>query len=239
MRYYYGRLTLVLMSFSVFLPLLSCNARISGPLAADGSAAFSINLSLEPTMAILIQNISSVVGKKEGNVLDGSAISASMSGAPGISSISLRNTASTVIEGPIRISKISDFLAAGNSEDFITFEQRQNGGRCVIRINRNNGPEILDLLSIEIVNYLEAIMAPIATGEELTKTEYLAEVFTMYRNKALNDEIAGSRIRASIDFPGNVTGIKGGTFSGRRAEFNVPLLDLLVLETPMLFEVTW
>jgi hypothetical protein len=189
-------------------------------------------------MTVLIRNFSSVAGREDGNVLDGPTLSASMSGAPGISSISLRNTAPAAIEGPIRISKISDFLAAGSSEDFITFEQRQNGGRCAIQINRSNGPVILDLLSIEVVDYLNALMAPIATGEELTKAEYLAEVAAIY-NRAISDEIAGSRIRASIDFPGNISSVKGGTFSGRRAEFNIPLLDLLVLETPMLFEVTW
>jgi hypothetical protein len=81
-------------------------------------------------------------------------------------------------------------------------------------------------------------MAPLVTGEELTKTEYLELVSTLY-SKAISDEIAGSTIRAAIDFPGAVTSVAGGAYSGKRASFDIPLLDLLVLETPLRFEVVW
>jgi len=147
------------------------------------------------------------------------------------------------MEGQVNISRIDDFLASAGSErntqnTFIVFEQGQRGGRCVININRNNGPEILDLLSPEISDYLNALMAPIATGEEMTKREYL-ELVTSFYNRVISDEISSSRIRAAIDFPGTISNIRGGTFSGRRASFDIPLLDLLVLETPLIYEVTW
>jgi hypothetical protein len=161
-----------------------------------------------------------------------------MSAAPGVASVSFANTAPAAIEGPVRISKASDFLAAGNRAAFIAFTQGTAGGRCVITISRATSPEILKLFSSDIVGYLEALMAPLATGEEITKSEYLELVTSVY-NKPIRDEISGSRINASIDFPGPVTGVRGGTFSGRRAVFDIPLLDLLVLETPLSYEVTW
>ena len=81
-------------------------------------------------------------------------------------------------------------------------------------------------------------MAPIATGEDLNKTEYL-ELVTSFYNKAISDEIAASKIRASISFPGTISAVSGGTFSGRTAEFDVPLLDILVLDTPFNLMVEW
>jgi hypothetical protein len=93
-------------------------------------------------------------------------------------------------------------------------------------------------LSPDIASYLEALMAPIATGEELGKAEYLRLVTSIY-NRAISDEIALSRIRAAIDFPGPITNVRGGNFSGRRAEFDIPLLDILVLDTPLSYEVQW
>jgi hypothetical protein len=220
----------------IFIP--SCAARISGPLAADGSAALAVSVSLEPRMAALITRLSAAGGQRGVYVLDGSNIARSMSNAPGIASVSFANTASAAIEGPLRISAIGDFLAVGSRGGFITFEQASQGGRCVISINRETGPQILSLLSSEITGYLEAIMAPLATGEKLSKAEYLEEVSIVY-GKAVSDEIAGSRIRASIDFPGQVASARGGTFSGKKAEFSVPLLDLLVLGTPISYEVVW
>jgi len=234
-KYYY-------LSFSLlFLTFFSCAGRINGSLSADGSSALSINMSLEPRMTAMIRSFSAVMGQTDGPVLDAAAIAKSMSGAPGIDSVSLKNTSPSAIEGTVRLSKAGEFLIAANTGDdqkkFIVFEQK-NGGRCEININRSNGPVILELLSREIADYLNALMAPIATGENLSKTEYLELVAFMY-SKAVSDEIAGSRIRASIDFPGVITGVKGGTFSGRRADFDISLLDLLVLETPLSYEVQW
>jgi hypothetical protein len=230
-------LCLVIFIFSLF----SCSGRINGSLSADGSAALSVNMSLEPRMTVMIRSFGAAMGQTDGLILDAAAIAKSMSAAPGIASVSLKNTSPSAIEGAVRLSKAGEFLAAANNMDsqkkFIVFEQG-NSGRCEININRSNGPVILELLSQEIADYLNALMAPIATGENLNKAEYLELVASMY-NKAISDEIASSRIRASIDFPGAITGVKGGTFSGRRADFDIPLLDLLVLETPFSVEVTW
>ena len=177
-------------------------------------------------------------GQSGDPVLDGPAIAQSMSNAPGIAHVSLVNTASSALEGTVQISNINHFLAVGDVGGFVTFEQGRAGGSCQISINRSNGPIILGILSPEISDYLSALMAPLATGEELTSSEYLELVASVY-NRAVSNEIAGSRIRASIDFPGQVTSVRGGTFSGRRANFDIPLLDLLVLETPLSYEVRW
>jgi hypothetical protein len=160
-----------------------------------------------------------------------------MSAAPGVASASLRNTTPSAVEGQVRVSRIGDFLSAADGRGFISFSQG-TGGRCEINISRENGPVILGLLSPEIADYLNALMAPIATGENLSRAEYLELVASFY-NKAISDEIAGSRIRASIEFPGTVSAVRGGTFSGRRANFDIPLADLLVLSTPLSYEVRW
>ena len=219
--------------FAAFIPLFSCAGRVSGSLSADGSAKLAINMSLEPQMSSLIGRLSSAAGQTNGLKIDGPAIARSMSSAPGIASVSLRNTASAAVEGSIQISNLNEFLAKGGKE-FITFEQK----RCEIYICRDNGPDLLELLSPEISDYLNALMAPIASGEYMRKSDYLDLVTSIY-NKAISNEIASSKIHVSIDFPGQITEVKGGTFSRRRAEFNISLLDLLVLDNPLIYEVRW
>jgi len=230
----------LLLGFA-FLTFFSCAARIDGSLSANGSGALSVNVSLERGITALIQRMSAAGGQQgsdTSNILNSSSISKSMSASPGIASANFKNTAPAAIEGQVRISKINEFLSTSNNKGFITFNQEKSGGKCVININRKDGPKILELLSAEISDYLNALMAPIATGEEMTKSEYLELVASFY-NKAISDEIASSRIRASIEFPGTITKANGGTFSGRKANFNIPLLDLLVLETPLIYEATW
>ena len=221
------------------LPLFSCAARINGSIAADGSGLFSVNMQMEPQITALFGRLSAAMGASEtgGLILDGSAIAESMSNAPGISHVSFKNTAPAAIEGQVRISNIGEFLAAGG-RGFISFRQAPNGGSFALNINRQNGPQVLELLSPEISGFLEMFMAPLVTGENLTRAEYLEEIAAFY-SKPISNEIAASRIRVTIDFPGQIAAVKGGTFSGKRADFNIPLLDLLVLETPISCEVTW
>jgi hypothetical protein len=162
-----------------------------------------------------------------------------MAAAPGIASVSLNNSGPAAIEGEIRVSRIDDFLKQPESlggERFITYSP--SPGRLTVTLDRNAGPRIIALLSAEVSDYLSVLMAPVVTGEKLSKGEYLDLVASVY-GRAVADEIAASRIYAGVDFPGRLQSVRGGTFSGRRAEFTVPLIDLLVLETPLEYEVRW
>jgi hypothetical protein len=234
----------------------SCTARINGSLQGDGRADLQIYVALEPRITALIGGLAAAGGAMQPGapILDGPAIAASMAKAPGVASAVFKNTAPTAIEGPVKIARIGDFLAPGlaasaaldtargkKGPSFITFEQNvapRTGGRCTINLSLESGPEILALISPDMGDYLSALMAPLATGEALTKTEYLTLAASVY-GRGIADEISKAFFRASIDFPGPVQSVTGGTFSGKKAEFAIPLLDILVLETPLSYEVTW
>jgi hypothetical protein len=248
-----NRLLAVLgMTLTLLLFAVSCAARINGSLQGDGQANLQVNVALEPRMTALIGGLAAASGAMQPGapILDGPAIAVSMAKAPGVASVSLKNTTPTAIEGPVKIARIGDFLAPGlaasaaqgkKSSGFITFEQSappQTGGRCTINLSLDSGQEILTLISPDMGDYLSALMAPLATGEVLTKTEYLALVASVY-GKGIADEMAKAFFRASIEFPGPVRSVIGGTSSGKKAEFAIPLLDILVLETPLSYEVTW
>jgi hypothetical protein len=243
----YSQLMNRIFAVLLLLSIMSCTARINGSLQGDGQADLYIYAQLEPGVTGLIRRLAAISGAMQPGaaILDGPAIAASMSAAPGISSASFKNTTQAAIEGPVKIARISDFLAPGmgngrQNRRFITFEQTSAsaGGKCTINLSLDTGPEILALISPEISSYLSALMAPIATGEALTKAEYLMLVGAVY-GPVIANEISRAFINASIDFPGPVQSVKGGTFSGRRAEFAIPLLDILVLETPLSYEVDW
>jgi hypothetical protein len=238
MKTFFYKLTIFVLSIALF----SCSARLDGSLAADGSAVLSVRMSLEPAITALIQRLAVAGGQsgQGGQIIDGPSIAASMSEAPGISSASFRNTSLSAIEGQVRISDVGSFLtitegASLEGDRFIIFEK---DNRLQINLNSKNGPMIIKMLSEEINDYLNALMAPIATGEEMTKAEYLENITSFY-NRNISNEIAASRIRVSIDFPGTITNVRGGTFLARRANFDIPLIDLLVLETPLVFVVEW
>jgi len=230
--------SIILLIFVGFFTFFSCTAKIDGNITANGSAVMTISMSLGQRVTALIRSIAAAGGQEPVQVLDSQSIMRSLSKASGIESVTLKNTSPSAIEGQTRISQINIFLASADKKGIITFEQGRSGGKCEFSINMENGSAMIDYLSSDIRDYLNALMAPIATDEKMSKNEYLELVASFY-NKSISDEIASSRIRVSVEFPGVVTGAKGGTFSGRKAVFDIPLLDLLVLETPLVYEVNW
>lgn len=229
-----------------FVLLASCSAKVNGSLHEDGSADFSLWASLEPRMATLIRSLARLnrTSPSSEQILDGPAIALSMASAPGIKSIVLKNNNPTTIEGTISLVRVDNFLAIPESQGarrFISYEQSGSGGRFRIALDRNSGPQIVTLLSPNVAGYLSALMAPVVTGETLSKGEYLGLVRSVY-GKGVADEIVGARIQVSIEFPRPISAIRGGVVSiasKTRGEFDIPLLDLLVLENPLEYEVSW
>jgi hypothetical protein len=230
----------IIMAF--MLAAGSCSARISGTLMENGAADIELETGLEPRMSALIRSFQALAGDKGGAglILDGKAIGRSMEKAPGIARVSLSNTGPAALKGEIGVSRAGDFLSAGEKKfiDFTGISPGNPGGHLVVYLDLDTAPDVIALLSADAVDYLSALMAPAATGEALTRRAYL-DLVTSFYGKPIADEISAARIRAVFEFPGVITAIQGGTASGRRAEFDVPLVDLLVLDRALRYEVSW
>jgi hypothetical protein len=227
---------------AVFVFLISCSARIDGTLQAGGSAELALRASLEPRMTALIRSLSRAAGDSAaGAVIDGPAIARSMAASPGIRSVSFRNENPGAIAGTIAVSRVDEFLSPPENRDqfrFVRYEQEGSRGRLTISLDRDTGPQLVALISEDVADYLSALMAPVATGEILSRTEYLGLVASVY-GQGVADEIAAARVQLTLTVPGTVRHIRGGAYSGRQGVFDIPLAALLVLDTPMAYEIGW
>jgi hypothetical protein len=145
---------------------------------------------------------------------------------------------STTIAGTLSIGNVEDFLNPASLPEASHLIRYTQGRLLSIRLDLASGPELLAALSPDVADYLSAIMAPVSTGERLGSGEYLALVTSVY-GTAISREIAVARIQAVIEVPGTITRVEGGSFTGREARFDIPLLDLLVLERPLIYEIEW
>ncbi|MCL2608955.1 MAG: hypothetical protein FWD94_03520, partial [Treponema sp.] len=171
-------------------------------------------------------------------ILDAAVISAAMSAVPGVASAKLRNASALSVTGDIGISQMGSLLGAGGA-GLVTFRQNPAGdGLFAVKIDRNSGKGLLAVLPEDIVGYLGALMAPIATGEVMTKEEYLSLVEMVY-GAPISEEIGRAQIKLDIEFPRQVRRVVGGTSEGNRAKLDIPLLDLLVLQSPLTYEVAF
>ncbi|MDR0718553.1 MAG: hypothetical protein LBF78_02880 [Treponema sp.] len=234
--------------FFLLMPLMyafcSCSANVEGVLKEGGAADLAVKTSLEPRMTDLIRRFQVMMGEpgSAALILDGPAISRSMASAPGIESVFLANDGPAGLDGAVKVKSAGDFLAvAGRSKKFVTFTEKSGSrpsGQLVIALDLESAPELISLLSGDAAAYLAALNAPAASGDAQSRQEYLLFVAALY-GKPIADEISAAKIHAVLDFPGPVTSIQGGVSSGNRAVFTVPLLDLLVLDKPLRYEVNW
>jgi hypothetical protein len=224
------------------LGFASCGASISGRLERGGAGDFNVSAALTPAVAGKIRGFLALTQGNPGGgefLIDAQAIASSMSQAPGVAGASFLNTGPASLEGPVRIASAGEFLAPSGRAGFISFQENPGGGgRASITLNRETAPAMLALISPDVTYNLMFLFAPIATGDELSKEEYLTQV-TLIHGEAAAAEISGALIRASVEFPGPLVSVRGGSFSGSRAEFAIPLADLLVLEQPLSYEAVW
>jgi hypothetical protein len=227
-----------LLLFPVLAVFLSCSARIDGVVMTGGAAEINVRAALGPRTISLVQSIRSFMGDTRNTpTLDAGAINRSLSAASGIKSASLKNTSAESLEGTISISNVGDLLLS-EKDMFITYSESAASSSITVVLDRNSAPLLISRLSPEVEEYLSALMAPVALGEYMSSGEYLSLISMVY-GRPLADEIAEARIRASIEFPRPVTSVSGGSSTGKRAEFDIPLLDILVLEKPLRYEIKW
>jgi hypothetical protein len=230
-----------------------CAGRIDGKIRQDGSAELGLEITITPRMAAMLRSLSSLGGaarsaagsalRNEVPVISGPAIGRSMAAAPGILSAELVNTGPAGIAGTISVSRVDELFAMDGAPERKRFIALESGGetadkRLFIVLDRAIAPQLLAMISADIRDYLSALFAPAATGDSLSKAEYLELVADIY-GKALADEIAAAEIAVAIVFPGTISSVKGGTFTGASANFAIALADILVLENPLEYEVVW
>jgi len=236
------KMVTVLFFVPLLMVFLSCSTLIDGAVREGGAADITVRATLEPRTIALIRSLRGFMGDAaDAPLLDGAAISSSVANAPGVRDVSLVNTSPSALTGSISVSNVADFLVAGDAQGrFITFTEGPSPGSSsiIVNLDRESAPALIARLSPELEGYLSALMAPVVLGETMTRQQYLGLVGMIY-GRALADEIAAARIRASIEFPRPLTQVRGGTASGNRAEFDIALVDLLVLEQPLRYEVSW
>jgi hypothetical protein len=235
--------------FAALAVCVSCSTRLNCEIYSDGRADMVLNSTLMPAMDGLLKNLAVQSGGENGApVLDASLLNKAFELMTGIESAALRNTAENKVDGRIVISNIglffnhaADIVSRQNTikhAPFAVWEQTPRGGSFKAAINRDTGQQLLSLLTPEFIDYLSALMAPIATGEIIDKDAYLELVGSVY-GKTIAAELPRAEILLTIDFPGPVEYIYGGIYRGNHTEFKLPLLDLLVLDEALVYEVRW
>ncbi|MCA1950714.1 MAG: hypothetical protein LDL24_09085 [Treponema sp.] len=208
---------------------------MTATLRSDQQIEVSYSGAIKPKMAELLKGFNSAPGAKNSPLLSAASVSASLQKISELSSISVKETDSQALVGSLWITD-SEKL----SRRFPFISQKLGSGESVLTftVSRESAPQLLSLFTQDVRDYLDALMAPVVSGEKLTNAEYLALVTSVY-GKTIAQEIESSRLTLDIQVPGKIAKVIGGTAAESRASFSIPLLDLLVLQKTLNYQVVW
>lgn len=229
--------------FSSCSPSLTVRLQ-NGPTAnAPVSAKAAFSAALSPTAETILRRLSANNSASEG--ANTATSTQPLFDAPSIRQ-SLTQTGMTVesvsIPSPGAVSlSLSIPSLNGILANAFTIE---NGGKSLlITLSKESVSRTLALLPPETADYLELLMAPVYTGEEMTTAEYQDLIGAAY-GKTLASELAKSVLTLTVYAPQPVKTVSSdipGTAVLRSgaAIFTVPLASVLVLENPITLHAAW
>lgn len=174
-------------AFSFFLTSCGCDVILKP--AADG-AEFTILLSFEKAFT---DTFSALFPSDNENqmLLDEVQTAKTLSDA-GIANVSVKNTSrnSLRIAGTMKKSGGNPAVDSGT----VHFE---DGGNIRLLFSAETLQKLYDLLPFELKSYIDMLMAPSFTGEEISDGEYLDLVGTVYGEKTA-DELKDGSVRFTV-----------------------------------------
>ena len=219
---------------TLIFTILSCSPALSISLKNDDSVDIQLEISNTESF---FSNFSAFMDFSEENFYDKEFLSLNLEEL-GFSNINLETGKNADLKLSAQLKNFSQL----DEENPITSLFTKNENSFEISINPDNLIDILETLP-EATDYLDLLMAPVYTGEELTEQEYLELFATVYGesfakdfentnfvlqvnvlNKIKNIETAKDNI-ASVKFDGNVANIK------------IPLYKLLCNPNPTFFKI--
>lgn len=205
-----------LISILIFT-IFSCSPALSISLKNDDSADIQLEISNTESF---FSNFSAFMDFSEDNFYDKEILSLNLEEL-GFSNINLETEKNADLKLFAQLKNLSNL----EQENPLSSLFIKNENSFEISINPDNLIDILETLP-EITDYLDLLMAPVYTGEELSEQEYLELFASVYgesfakdfenttfmlqvnvSEKINNIEIAKDNI-ASVNFEGNVANIK-------------------------------
>lgn len=249
-----GRVLTAALAAAASAMLLSCSPRATITVPADSTAPTGalFGTAFTPASEALIRKLTGLGTAGAGAAGGASAASVSIFDAPGITA-SLKATGLSVQSVTVDGASLAVSALVAKPETLLAGSVAVNPGDKTFKatVDRKAVNAAIGLMPASTRDYLDLLMAPVFTGEAMTTSEYRELIGAAY-GKTIAGELDAARFTLTVKTPGPVKNAKidasapgsngaSGTVktAGSEAVFTIPLITLLVLESPLTAEVGW
>ncbi len=216
--------------------LSSCSGRFDARFGAEGGASLNATIGIPAIVGAKLRALSGLDASTP--IFDPSAVSRALLVRKGIASAVASCPDPDSLSLSATISDLGALLASPDLSSLIKLDNTEGAKSLTIRLSRDHGQDILALLPGIDPGLVEALSPPALGGGDYTKVEYRDALQTILGTKAMPAFDAAS-VDLSVSVPGAIVSSSGGRVAGSTWKASIPLLDLLVLEKPLVLSFSW
>ncbi len=200
-----------------------CSPSVQIHIDENGSAAWSVHTQMSGVVENMIRGITSL--PEDASLFDVNGIQDSLM-LSGVSSVSVSaaGTSGIDISATFPSLQFTESLAPG----LLSIKENEAAGSHVCSFS--SSPEILGAilkrLPAETSEYIDLLMAPAVTGEQMSETEYVSLISAVYGSAAAS-ELAGAVLSVEITVPASIIS----------AEVSLPTAQTCVSEKTVTFTI--
>ncbi len=233
------KITMVLLSSLIFL---SCTMKQEIFLAADGSGTSSMEINLKSFVLPTIEDLAEVSPDVDPDeLLSPEKITESMLENPEISNVKASRPLKNRLLIDFDFGNIEDLFAQTEDDvqesGLIKIENFGNQKKLTLTINKDTYSGFSNI----IPNIDDPTMAALAPDPdmEITESEYLDMIEFFFGDDGPGG-ILDSMLTLVLNVDGTIVNLQGGRkLSENAVEFNVPLIRILLLDTNLVYSITY
>lgn len=220
------RVSLVLISILV---LVSCSPKISIVIKQDNSVNMGIEIDTGKTVESTIRALGGL--DSENPLFESEMVIDSFSSA-GLLVNEIKYPSTAGIKINASSPSLQDALSA--APEIIKQDNSEKGHLIEIVLNKKNLKDIIGFMPQDSMDYIDLLMAPSFTDEQMTQNEYLELIGIVY-GKKLEDEMREAVLELAVKIPGT---IKEAKLSSEKAGKVVYKKDEAVFYLPLSYLLT-
>ncbi len=232
-----AKATMALLAIGALLGLLSaCSARLDGKLDAAGRAEFSVKVSMPGGLASKLRAMAGMPAALP--LFDAAAAKKALEERAGVAAVEASCPDPDSLELSITVGDLAAALSSPDIEGLVERGAADGTQSLRILLSREHGKALLALVPGLDPALVEALSPPALGDNDSSKQDYREALASIIGTKSLPALDAAS-VSMALKVPGRIISSSGGRAEGSTWTASIPLLDILVLESPIELKLSW
>jgi hypothetical protein len=221
----------------------SCSGNYTVLLGDNNNADISFNTNVDSaTLTAVTDKLKSLsssdIKNEQVSFFDQIQFTKGLNSLKGVNDVSVKKETQDRISGSFSISDLTKLEPSNSSTKLFTITHYQGKKTLIFTLTKSNAKTAFQLFPGINASLIDALSPPALYEDELTQDEYRQNLLLFFGKNHIS-AVDTSKYTITLIIPGHILSSSGLSVSGNKATCTFSLLDLLVLNKPIQFQITW